>query len=282
MYRHEMIFTANMPIKLIVHQENITNPTALRHWHQALEINYVVNGKAKYMISGKSVSIGSGGLVIINPNEIHTAQGIITGDNNLALTFQFPYEFLKHEIPDIEQYWFMSPKEGTTSTAETKQFEQALYQYYLDSKAKKDILLLKSEIYQILYDLLHYFGISKNKIPNFSNPPTLRKLAKIVLFINEHCTERLTLPDLAEQSHLSVGYLSRTFSDQMGMSIIEYVNFMRVRQAYELLTDTEKTIETISDLTGFANPKSFRRYFEKIYGKTPGKYRYDIKGHKTT
>ena len=63
---------------------------------------------------------------------------------------------------------------------------------------------------------------------------------------------------------------------------MEYVNFMRVMKAFELLTETDKTIETISDLTGFANPKSFRRYFEKIYGQTPGKYRYEVKGHKMT
>jgi len=282
MYHHEMIFTANMPIKLIVHQEKVINQTVFRHWHQALEINYIVNGQAKYVISGKRVSIGADELVIINPNEIHTAQGIITSDNNLALTFQFPYNFLKQEIPDFEQYWFVSPRESTASTAEVSQFKQSLYQYYQDSKAKKDILLLKIDLYRILYGLVHYFGVNKDEIPNFTNPPTLRKLAKIVLFINEHCTERLSLPNLAEQSHLSIGYLSRTFSNQMGMSVMEYVNFMRVMKAFELLTETDKTIETISDLTGFANPKSFRRYFEKIYGQTPGKYRYEIKGHKMT
>jgi len=281
MYHHEMISTAEMPIKLIVHQEHMTDTTVLRHWHQALEINYVVNGQAKYTISGQKLCIESGEFVIINSNEVHSGQGIITADNNLALTFQFPYDFMKQEIPNFDEYWFMLPTDKFSAVVDG-QFKHELYQYYLDSVTKPNLLLLKSDLYRILYDLVRYFGVAKNKINNLPNLPTLKKLSEVVSYIGEHSAEKLTLPILAEQSHLSIGYLSRSFSRQMDVSVMEYVNLVRVKRAFEMLTNTDKTIETISDLTGFANPKSFRKIFERTYQKTPGRYRYDLRGHKRT
>ena len=57
---------------------------------------------------------------------------------------------------------------------------------------------------------------------------------------------------------------------------------LRSGNAFEILTNTDMDIETISDLTGFANVKSLRRLFHDVYQTTPGKYRNDLKGHKTT
>ena len=278
MYRHEMIATTQMPLKLIVHQEYVTDTTIFRHWHQALEINYVVNGKAEFIISGKKISVNSGELVIINSNEIHAAQGIITSTNNLALTFQIPYEFLKKEISNFDEYWFVSPVKGE----KIARLRIDLYQYYLDSQDNQSLLLLKSDTYKILDDLVRYFGVTKKSVTNLPNIPKLDKLSELTSFVSKHSSEKITLPILAEQTHLSVGYLSRLFSSQMGVTVMEYVNLVRVRQAFELLTNTDKTIESISDLTGFANPKSFRKFFEQTYKRTPGKYRQELKGHKTT
>jgi len=85
------------------------------------------------------------------------------------------------------------------------------------------------------------------------------------------------LDEIAQAGHLSTGYLSRTFSKQMGMSVMEYVNYIRLKRAYEMITNTDKNIAVISDLTGFSNPKSFSKLFLQVYKQTPGKYRFGLK-----
>ncbi|WP_338214181.1 AraC family transcriptional regulator [Companilactobacillus muriivasis] len=280
MFRHEQVSTKTLPVKLVIHTEYLESQNVLRHWHQALEVDYIVRGNAEFVISGKKITASSGDVLVINPNEIHSVQPLKMMNDTLSLTFLFPHEFLQSEWSLIDDCWFRLPDDSSQLTL----LKQTLLNYYKNSQTKSDgqKLLLKSEIYLILYYLFHYFLEPKSKLINLPTVPTLRKLAGVINFINKHNSDNLSLSLIADNAHLSEGYLSRTFKQQMGEGVMEYVNLIRLKNAFEILTNTEKDIETISDLAGFANVKSFRRMFMKIYKTTPGKYRNQLKGHKMT
>ncbi|QFR70598.1 helix-turn-helix domain-containing protein [Companilactobacillus paralimentarius] len=67
-------------------------------------------------------------------------------------------------------------------------------------------------------------------------------MAKVIDYINQHSSEKIMLDEIAQVGHLSTGYLSRTFSKQMGMSVMEYVNYIRLKRAYEMITNTDKIL----------------------------------------
>lgn len=272
MYRHEDVSTNDFPIKLVIHTKYIESQNVLRHWHQAVEIDYVVRGKAKFVISGQEYLVSSGDLLIINSNEIHSVSTIDVGEDTFSLTYLLPYEKLKHEIDNFDNYWFISPLESNVDTIKIK---EDLFNYYQNSQRSVDHrnLILKSNYYQILFDLINNFGDLRKNHPNLPTLPTLHKLSNVVSYIDQFSDQKLTLPIIAQSVHLSEGYLSRTFSEQMGKSVMEYVNLIRLKKAFELVTNTDKNLEVISDMVGFANPKAFRRLFQKVYKTTPGKYR---------
>lgn len=280
MYHHEQVTTTNLPVKLVVHTEYLESQNVLRHWHQALEVDYIVFGDAEFVIGGKKVHATSGDIIVINPNVIHSVQPLKTMDTALSLTFLFPFEFLQQEWGRVDDCWFTFSK----NPKQVEKFKQTLFDYYKNTqnKSKEQKFLLKSEIYLMLYCLFNCFLEKKTALINLPTVPTLRKLSNVIDFINEHSAEALSVSKIAQEVHLSEGYLSRTFKQQMGDSVMKYVNLIRLRNAFEILTNTDMDIETISDLTGFANVKSLRRLFHDVYQTTPGKYRNDLKGHKTT
>ena len=58
-----------------------------------------------------------------------------------------------------------------------------------------------------------------------------------------------------------------------GMSFPQYINALRMEEAYALLTDhPEKTITEVARQVGFTAP-NLREQFKRCYGVTPAEYR---------
>lgn len=83
----------------------------------------------------------------------------------------------------------------------------------------------------------------------------------------------ITLPILANHFHISRSHLSRTFKKVTGLTIVEYLNSVRISQAQKLLRNTKKSISQISSDTGFNNISHFDRTFKKITGYSPSDFR---------
>ena len=58
---------------------------------------------------------------------------------------------------------------------------------------------------------------------------------------------------------------------------MEEVLLGRIEYAKYLLSSTDFTVYSISDMCGYANDVHFMRLFKKVTGTTPSKYRQDFK-----
>jgi YesN/AraC family two-component response regulator len=83
----------------------------------------------------------------------------------------------------------------------------------------------------------------------------------------------LTLKEVANQVYLSPSYFSRLFKEEVGMTFVEYLSFVRVQKAKTLLRVSSLPIEIIANNTGFSNASYFATAFKKLVGKTPREYR---------
>ncbi len=57
------------------------------------------------------------------------------------------------------------------------------------------------------------------------------------------------------------------------MSVIDYVNAMRIAYACELLTETAKSITEVAMESGFSTLSHFNRQFRKLQRTTPTRFR---------
>jgi len=86
-------------------------------------------------------------------------------------------------------------------------------------------------------------------------------------------TRDWTLERLAKLASTSPRHLSRLFNEHAGMSIVEYVNGLRVSLARELLQGSRLDMERIAERSGFGSARQLRRAWRKRYVDGPSAMR---------
>ena len=98
-------------------------------------------------------------------------------------------------------------------------------------------------------------------------------IEKIRQYLNGHFTENITRNDIEGSFHMNQDYLNRIFKQDTGYSLMEYVQFCRVKKAKELLKDHGLTVSETGGMIGYNSPPYFSKIFKKWTGVTPKEYR---------
>ena len=77
---------------------------------------------------------------------------------------------------------------------------------------------------------------------------------------------------VAEQCGVSAGYLSRLFSEHLGVPFNDHLNSVRLDVAQRLLQDGDRTVKEIAYAVGYQDPNYFSRIFKKYTGHSPTRY----------
>ena len=82
-----------------------------------------------------------------------------------------------------------------------------------------------------------------------------------------------SVEEMVKSTNYSHGYVNREFKKYLGCSIIQFIIRRKLDNSTVLLTTTDYSVETISDMLNFSNVSNFINVFKKRYGLTPAKYR---------
>ena len=96
--------------------------------------------------------------------------------------------------------------------------------------------------------------------------------------VEHYVTEHLNDPNLDVSALCFTLGLSRTtlhtrIKSQTGMSTTEYVRFLRLSHAKDLIENTHYYISEIAYQTGFQNHNYFSKKFRELYGISPKEWR---------
>lgn len=92
-------------------------------------------------------------------------------------------------------------------------------------------------------------------------------------YLETHYQESITREDIEKYVHLNGDYLNRIYKSATGYTLMEYIQFVRIEKAKQLLRTTNDTISEICGKTGYDSPPYFAKIFKKQTGKTPSEYR---------
>lgn len=116
----------------------------------------------------------------------------------------------------------------------------------------------------------NFAGAVRNlKKENYKN----KYVEKAKDYIYKHLHSKIELLQLSEYTGVSSDYLCRLFKKYEGMTLKEYIITQKIRQAKELLTYTDYSIELISNHLEFSSQSQFTSMFRKRTGMTPTVYR---------
>ena len=123
--------------------------------------------------------------------------------------------------------------------------------------------------------LLRYLQIVchtiKDATPATAAPTTYPLMQQVLLYLDAHFTEPLSLQDVAKAFNISVSYLSHEFVRYNKRSVYDYVLYRRVMMACELVKKGSN-LTNAAYKCGFNNYNTFMRAFKKIVGMSPSDY----------
>lgn len=100
-----------------------------------------------------------------------------------------------------------------------------------------------------------------------------QKVHEVALYLRTHVHENVSLEELAQRFFISRSYLTRSFRNVTGFSVVEFMTYIRIQKAQELLRESDRSITEIADLCGFGNITYFEKVFKATTGQTPVQYR---------
>ena len=98
------------------------------------------------------------------------------------------------------------------------------------------------------------------------------RLRKMMQFVWENYTERISADDIAGAANISQSAALRCFRAGTNMSPVEYLNDYRLRCAKEKLLTTHSMISEIALSVGFESVGYFNRLFKREFGMTPRQF----------
>jgi len=142
--------------------------------------------------------------------------------------------------------------------------------FYSDEPSEKTMALSK---WFALTSLLTDYVMRRLDNMDSRLPPSEHMYAsKVVKFISENYSRKLTVEEIADYVELSEGHLQRLFHRVKGMSVIEYINTHRVTAAAELMATQKITLKEAALNVGISDPAYMSRLFKKVTGMSCREY----------
>ncbi|MGN0411606.1 MAG: helix-turn-helix domain-containing protein [Lachnospiraceae bacterium] len=248
------------------------------HWHTAMEIILPLENIYTVETPERSFTLRENDIIVMCPGCIHTLYAPPTGRRIIfqpdisALRFLSDVEAL---LTVISPFIVITPEEYPEMHAEMKKLLLDITEEYKNGSSFSEV-----DIYAQVLHMLSLIGRNYNS-ENKANLVHDRakqeeyfdKFIKICDYINEHCSEDLTLEAVADMSGFSKFYFSKLFKQFTNVSFYRYVNQKRIAKAELLLINPENSITDVALNCGFSSLSPFIRMFKLIKGCTPTEFR---------
>ncbi|MCK8486696.1 AraC family transcriptional regulator [Paenibacillus sp. MBLB2552] len=250
------------------------------HFHDAWEIYYLVSGERCYFIKDQIYRICAGDLVLIPVNVLHkTSPSGKLSQPHERLLVNFRTEAVSTLLPgreeELEQLFERYPV--LRLNAEEQHLVQPLLARMLAEQKEQANgyeeygRLLLAELLLNLLRMAHTRPNHDGEEGGGKRP--YREIAEVARYINTHFEENLSLGELAGRFHLSPYYLSHVFPRVTGLTLVAYINRVRIEEACALLRETELPVTDIAYRVGYQSVTHFGRVFKKAKALSPQSYR---------
>ncbi len=247
------------------------------HWHDEFEIIYVRSGFLTVSISGESYIGKTGEAFVVSPGNLHL-MGSQTGTVDYY-TFLFPLKYISFRTNDMLDEKLLEPLNSghlmicprVKDTA--KELCEQLIEIYMAKKNESESKITtqvrtKIILLQFILEMWKKGFVIEN---DTSGRNTVEK--EMVSYIQQNFTGKISLREFGEQFHLSEKYISRYFKEHFHITLSQYVTYLRLEHAKQLLQDTDIPVTDVAMQSGYQNVSYFIRSFQKAYAVSPLKYR---------
>ena len=233
------------------------------HWHEHVEMIYMLDGEAMIGINQTEILAHKGDLVIANSNDLHSIY--CTGKPMKDLVIIFEMEKISKALAreNILFQTYISNDQMVSDLVEKVCQE-------LENEKAETQLLCKGMIYIMIAELVrHYSASFLEKKDSVKREKRLKRINVVLEYMDCHSAENIENAELAKMIHVSENHFYYLFKETVGMSPQQYVNELRLKKALNLLKEGTYNLTEIAMKAGFSDYNNFGRQFRRYYGCTP-------------
>ena len=102
-------------------------------------------------------------------------------------------------------------------------------------------------------------------------------ISEALAYIHRNYSQNFTLDDVAQFCNVSVSYLRASFKSELGMSVMQYREELRINRAKAMILSGEFKLKEIAESLGYYDIYHFSKRFKEAVGITPGGYAENLK-----
>ncbi len=258
------------------------------HGHDCFELTYITGGTAIHTLNGVRGRLQAGDYFIVDYGSRHSYEEC---QNVTLINCMFTPELIDSSLT------------GCRSFEETLRF--CLIRYYKKYYGQRiSDHILHDEDGQVLKSLREIAEENKSKEMGYLQILrfrlieiiilTLRKMIKesnadesgeaksdvimkLIRYIDVNFRNRAVLTHFCQENYFSQQYISSRFKVEKGITLLEYLQKIRIKKSCELLLGSNMTVKEIAAEVGYEDIQFFGQVFRRFLHMTPGRYRKTVR-----
>ncbi len=277
---------------VIANQFRITRNHAhvknIYHQHDYFQIWYMEYGSCVHHLNGFDFSQSTGDMIIVPPYLGHYLN--TSGSGNFELVcVEFSEHFIDSAAADINKsslfnLIYLKPlldysQEGNPilhfDGLDADNITHVLNDLF-DEYIRQDqffTTLVRADMTKLLTFIVRQFESRRSMDGDRIFAQYRASIQEALRYIDENFTQKIYLNDVCKKALMSTSAFSSIFKNITGKTLVEYLNYLRVLRAKDLLIQTDKSVLEIGLDCGFRDAVNFSRVFKKITGHQPTTYR---------
>lgn len=254
------------------------------HGHDYFELTYVTGGTARHILNGTEGWLKEGDYFIVDYGSRHSYE---ESRDFTLINCMFLPELIDSSLADCrsfeellrvcliryyKQYYGQSLSDHILHD-EDGHVLGLLTEIAREYEAKKMgyMQIFRCHLMEIIIlTLRKIVGDGSRDANNGAKSTTILML---IQYLEANYRERAVLAHFCEKYHFSPQYVSGRFRRENGMTVLEYLQKVRMEKSCELLAGSDMTIQEVAHAVGYEDVQFFGQVFRKFMKMTPGTYR---------
>ena len=271
-----------------------------RHVHETIELHFILEGQRLMFVDRETYRLSPHSAIVVNHNLIHktsTAPGFPPDHHNFILQLdrsRFDQILRVAGLRGFDDFGDRFNGVATFNDSEWRLILAVISEFKARCEEDKMGAAVSMEdahafLYLQALELASIFAKARRRLLHAELeanqkvvPETVvktgvhQKVHEVALYLQTHIHESVSLEELAQRFFMSRSYLTRSFRNVTGFSVVEYMTYIRIQKAQQLLRESDRSITEIADLCGFGNITYFEKVFKTTTGHTPVQYRKNV------
>lgn len=284
--RYEEPLDREFPFLIRLFHYSSRHVTQSRTWHERLELFLPLDGPVHFVTAGQLQELQPGDLLVVDnlkPHWVLDFEGFDTRVIVISFLQEFVYSlgspshdyaFLLPFYSKFEQRPHVLPRTAPQARVAYDSLARLVGCYFGASERALYRAGCKAYLLELLYHLAVCFRSSEMLKWEFTRQQQRsERLRKLFEHISRHFAEKLSVATAARLAGMSPPQLMKTFKQVAGMTLVAYLNHVRLAHGARLLRETDQSIAEIASAVGFSDQSYFDKRFKRAFGEAPKDFR---------